>query len=214
MLRAVILLLVLANGVYYAWTQGLLLPWGLAPAQQEEPYRVTQQIRPDAVRVLPLDEGRQLDTGPKPPECLQAGPFDDKAAEPVRQVLAGWPSGSWTLEPVTEQGRWIVYMGKYTDADHVSRKKGELRQIGVAFEPLSNPQLEPGLSLGGFATQADANAHMERLATRGVRTAKVLQERPDLRGHRLVLPAVDDALRPRLNDLKPVLAATTLRPCH
>jgi hypothetical protein len=214
MLRAVVLLLVLANGVYYAWTHGLLLAWGWAPAQQEEPYRLTQQIRPEAVRVLPRDEGRQVDAAPKPPECVQAGPFDDKAAEPVRQALAGWPSGSWTLEPVTEQGRWIVYMGKYTDADHVARKKGELRQIGVAFEPLSNAQLEPGLSLGGFATQAEANAQLERLATRGVRTAKVVQERPDVRGQRLVVPVVDNALRARLDDLKPVLAASPLRPCR
>jgi hypothetical protein len=69
-------------------------------------------------------------------------------------------------------------MGKYADAEHVTRKKGELRQIGVAFEPLSNASLEPGLSLGGFASQADANAQLEKLATRGVRTAKVVQERP------------------------------------
>jgi hypothetical protein len=166
------------------------------------------------VRVLPAEDARPTDSGPKPPECLQAGPFDDKALDPVRQLLAGWPSGSWTLEPVTEQGRWIVYMGKYTDADHVSRKKGELRQIGVAFEPLSNAQLEPGLSLGGFATQAEANAHLERLATRGVRTAKVVQERADVRGQRLLLPVVDEAVRARLDDLKPVLAANPLRPCR
>ncbi|RYZ00060.1 MAG: hypothetical protein EOO24_16730 [Comamonadaceae bacterium] len=87
-------------------------------------------------------------------------------------------------------------------------------RIGVAFEPLSNPDLEPGLSLGGFSTQAEANAQLERLATRGVRTAKVVQERPDRRGQRLTLPAVDDALRGRLDDLKPVLAGAPLRPCR
>ncbi|MBA2962892.1 MULTISPECIES: SPOR domain-containing protein [Ramlibacter] len=214
MLRLVALLLVLANGVYYAWSQGLLLPWGWAPAQQEEPYRLAQQIRPEAVRVLPADEARRLEAGPRPPECLQAGPFEDKAVEPLRQLLAGWPAGSWSLAPVTEPGRWIVYMGKYADADHVGRKKGELRQIGVAFEPLSNPALEPGLSLGGFASQADADAQLERLATRGVRTARVVQERPELRGQRLTLPAVDDGLRGRLDDLKPALAGATLRPCR
>ena len=214
MLRAVVLLLILANGVYYAWSQGLLLSWGWAPTQQEEPYRLAQQIRPEAVRVLPSDDGLRVEGDGRGPECLQAGPFDDKLAAPLRQALAGWPGGTWSLEPATAPGRWIVYMGRYASVDNVDKKKGELRQIGVAFEPLANADLEPGLSLGGFASQAEANAHLERLATRGVRTAKVVQERPDVPGQRLTLPAVDDALRGRLDDLKPVLAGRPLRSCR
>jgi len=96
----------------------------------------------------------------------------------------------------------------------VERKKGELRQIGVAFEALSNPELEPGLSLGGHPTPDAANQQLERLAVRGVRTARVMQERPDQRGQRLTLPAVDDALRPRLEELRAALGGRTLRPCR
>jgi hypothetical protein len=84
----------------------------------------------------------------------------------------------------------------------------------VSFEPLSNPDLEPGLSLGGHATQQAAQQQLEQLALRGVRTARVVQERPEQRGQRLLLPAVDDALRPRLEDFKTALNGRALRPCR
>lgn len=217
MLRLAVLLLLLANGLYYAWAEGLLLQLGFGPLPQTEPHRMAQQIRPEAVRVLSPEEARQLvagGAGARSTECLQAGPMEDAAVPTLRQALASWPAGSWTLEPAVDPGRWIVYMGKYPDAQSVERKKGELRQIGVAFEALSNPELEPGLSLGGYPTQDAANQQLERLAGRGVRTARVVQERADQRGQRLTLPAVDDALRARLDELRGALGGRTLRACR
>jgi hypothetical protein len=105
-------------------------------------------------------------------------------------------------------------MGKYLTPENVARKRAELRQLGVSFEALANPALEPGLSLGGFATEAEAARQLESLLQRGIRTAKVVQERPEVRGQLLKLPAVDDALRPRLDELKAGLGARTLRPCR
>jgi hypothetical protein len=55
---------------------------------------------------------------------------------------------------------------------------------------------------------------LERLASRGVHTAKVLQERPDVKGQHLTLPAVDDALRARLDELRIPLAGKPLRSCR
>ena len=52
------------------------------------------------------------------------------------------------------------------------------------------------------------------LALKGVRTAVVVQERADLRGTALRLPAVDDPLRARLDELRPVLGAQALRACR
>jgi len=42
----------------------------------------------------------------------------------------------------------------------------------------------------------------------------VVKEREELRGQLLKLAAVDDGLRPRLEELKPVLAGRNLRPCR
>ncbi len=215
MLRLLVLLLLLANGAYFAWAQGHLLPWGAGPLQQSEPQRLEQQIRPESIRVLPRDEARRIDaTVARLPECLQTPLLQDAQGEPLRQALSSWPAGSWSLDTASEPARWIVYMGRYANADQVERKKAELRQLGVSFEATANAELEPGLSLGGSTSQADANQQLARLAARGVRTARVVQERPEAAGLRLTLAAVDETLRPRLDDLRTALAGKALRPCR
>ena len=57
---------------------------------------------------------------------------------------------------------------------------------------------------------ASAKARVKR----GVRTARVAQERPEVRGQSLKLPLVDEALRPRLEELKPLLNGKPLRSCR
>jgi hypothetical protein len=52
------------------------------------------------------------------------------------------------------------------------------------------------------------------LSQRGVRTARVVQERSEQRGQYLRLPAVDDALRAKLDALKPQLQGKALRACE
>ncbi len=218
MLRLIVLVLLLANGGYYAWSQGLLLPWGLGPAQQAEPQRVEQQLRPEAMRVLQGDELRRAEAAaaaaPRAPECLQAGLFDEAKVAALRPTLESWPAGTWNFEAAVDPARWIVYMGRYAGVEQVARKRAELRQLGVSFEPLSNPDLEPGLSLGSFASQGAANEQLEKLAERGVRTARVVQERAAQQGQRLVLPNVDDYLRPRLDELRAQLNGKPLRACR
>lgn len=218
MLRLIVLLLVLANGGYYAWSQGYLLPWGLGPVQQAEPQRLQQQLRPEALRILPGDDLRRVETtvasAPRAAECLQSGLLDEGRLAILRPVLESFPPGSWTLEPATEPARWIVYMGKYPDVEMLARKRAELRQLGVSFEPVAEPSLAPGLSLGAHASEAAANRQLDALADRGVRTARVVQERPEQQGQRLVLAAVDDSLRPRLDDLKVGLNGRPLRSCR
>jgi hypothetical protein len=218
MLRLIVLLLLLANGGYFAWSQGYLLAWGLGPLQQAEPQRLAQQIRPEAIRVLKGDELKRIESAaaqaPRPPECLATAALDDGAVAALRLVLDSWPAGSWNFEPLVEPARWIIYMGKYAGVEQVARKRAELRQLGISFEALANPELEPGLSLGGFTTEAAANQQIQTLADRGVHTARVLQERPEQRGQRLVLAAVDDNLRPRLDELKVPLNSRPLRACR
>src|SRR3990167_9238739 len=103
MLRLLLLVLLLANGVYYAWANGLLRVYGMAPVQQSEPQRVAQQIKPEAVRVLSAVELKkveaqvQADLAPK--ECLQAGVFSQAQAQTLRSALeAALPPEAWQLE--------------------------------------------------------------------------------------------------------------------
>lgn len=178
---------------------------------------MNQQIQPEAIRLVQGDEAaRLIESAPplRPTECLVTAPLPDAVATVLRQKLAAWPAGSWRLEQAVEPARWIIYMGKYPDAEMVERKKAELRRRGVSFEPVANPALQPGLSLGGYTTQAAANDQLAVLATRDVRSARVVLERPELRGLALRLPLVDDLLRPRLAELQGALAGRPLMPCR
>ncbi len=220
------MLLVLANGAYFAWAQGLLRGYGFAPTAQSEPHRMAQQLRPDSLRILKPDETRRLDAAPavvqattptlpaNPPECLQAGLFNEAQVDPLRiQLQSALPANAWLLTTVVEPARWIVYMGKYPTADALAKKRTELASLNLKFETLTNPSLEIGLSLGGFQTQAAANTALANLNRRGVRTARVVQERAEVRGSLLKIPAADDAVKGRLEEFKATLAGKPLRPC-
>lgn len=218
MLRVLVLALVLLNGLYYAWSHDLLRDYGFAPARQAEPQRLTQQIRPEAIHILSPDELRPAEAvtaaPARAPECLQAGLFDEAQVVVLRKALeAALPPGSWLLDTAVEPARWIVYMGRYPNAEVLARKRAELANLNLRFEPLTNPELEPGLSLGGFATQAEATEALAALSRRGVRTARVVQERAEARGSLLKIPAADEVLRARLGEVKPALAGKLLRSC-
>ncbi len=224
MLRLLVLLLVLANAGYWAWSHGMLADLGFRPSVQSEPQRMTSQIRPEAIVLLSAAEATKIESGAATSsatapvavvaECLQAGIFNAQQTATLRAALeTGLPAGSWQIESAIEPGRWIVYMGKYSTDEALAKKRGELRQLGVAFRAVTNPALAPGLALASFATQADADQELARVATKGVRTARVTQERPEARGQILKLAAVDAALRAKLDALKPQLTGKTLQSC-
>ena len=58
MARTLFLLLVLANVGYFAWSQGWLAGIGMAPARQTEPQRLSRQIQPEALNVVPESKER------------------------------------------------------------------------------------------------------------------------------------------------------------
>lgn len=262
MLRLVVLLLVLLNAGYYAWSHGHLRSYGFAPAEQREPERLAQQLRPETLRVLPLEESRRpepvaetppplLPSLPPPdlvlepatpvaqaeaslsppvqpepklpppavtqelPVCLQAGDFTEAQVPALRRALqTGLPTGSWSLQSrVVTPARWIIYMGKFPNQAAMTRKKAELERMKLRLYPIDNPALRPGLSLGRFETQLQARDRLKALEKRGVKTARVVQERPEQRLSQLRIPAADDALRARLDALKPALAGKPLRNC-
>jgi len=219
MLRLLVLSLVLANGVYFAWTSGVLRAYGFAPAQQTEPQRMAQQIRPETVRVLTREEFARVEALAKadmtPKECLQAGPFSDAQADVLRHALEqAWMPDAWQLNTVREPARWIVYMGKYASAQLRDKKRNELQALKIDAEVVSDPALGLGLQLGEFETLASANTELARLGGRGIRTARVVQVHEEQQVIQLKLPAVSEAMKSRLADLKPALAGKSLKKCN
>jgi hypothetical protein len=50
-LRWLILILMIVNGMFYIWREGIFESWGFAPASAREPARTLQQIQPDSVHI-------------------------------------------------------------------------------------------------------------------------------------------------------------------
>lgn len=232
MLRALALALLLANALYFAWGQGLLAAYGLAPARQSEPERLAQQIRPEALQVVrpaappplsPLAPSAAVRTTPalSAPaalpagvSCLQVGVFTERQARTLQPRLeTSLPEGSWSFETSDDSVRWIIYMGNYISKAAINRKRQMLEQLGLPFEPPVSPLLNRGLSLGSFATRAEAEEALAQMNQRGLRSAKVVLERPELPSLWLRLPRADAALRARLDALKPQLAGKAVQPC-
>lgn len=254
MLRWAVVLLVLANAGYFAWTQGYLDGLGMMPAEQREPQRLHQQVKPDALRLLNGPKGGEAPaaepalaspTAPEPPPaaapaavvappppaesspppatdaanaaraCWQAAGFTEAQTELLRAELAllGLPQSSWQLNENRSNGRWIVYMGRYDNAEQVERKKAELRAIGVQFRELTSNGLGPGLALGTYSTEAAARQALQQTEQSGVRTAKVVQERAEGVSFSLRLPAITDTQRALVDGLRDAMNGKTLRRC-
>jgi hypothetical protein len=227
MLRLLVLLLMLGNVGYFAWSQGLLKDYGYAPEVQSEPQRLTSQIHPEAIQLLTTEEARKLEgnggtTSAALPvgdagsgECLQAGLFDDQQVAALRQRLeTTLPPGSWQLEASSTPARWVVYMGKYNNPDTLAKKRSELRTLGLDFRSVNSGALAPGLVVASLRSEADAERELERLSGKGLRTAKVVQERAEVSGQTLMLASVNDSLRAQLPAITPLLAGNTLQPCR
>ncbi|TXT40740.1 MAG: sporulation-related protein [Comamonadaceae bacterium] len=223
MLRALVLVLFLLNGAYFAWSQGWLRAYGWGPTVQSEPHRLQQQINPEAIEIINESEARKIQaeqpqvvaaSAAQASVCLQSGWIDIERGEALRSVLkTALPAQSWELQEVLVPERWIIYMGKYANVAEMDKKRAQLDSLHLTFEPLSNSTLAPGLSLGAFASQAQANTALEALAKRGVRTARVLQEHPEQRGLRLRLPEVNDSLQASLPAIRAALGGQALLVC-
>ena len=274
LLSATIWLLLLGNLAYFIWAQGLLAPLGFGKSDQGEPQRLTRQIAPERIIILPADGGKdsvppasaagaasaasssvsheaaQILSANSPPtalaieelnrtpasapvavssvpvggassekmvaqavkgpaQCLQSPALEVKALADVRRSLeTQWPPGSWKITSVSKSGRWLVYMGKYPNDSILEKKQGELKLLKVAFFPVKNQDLAPGISLGEFDSQAKAQQALQDLNKLGIRTAKVIQESAGKVSHVAVIPAVTPKLRPLVEALQTKLGAS------
>ena len=207
MLRSLVVLLVLANLAFFAWTQGWLDEVaGVRARGDREPERLGRQVQPDVVQILSpqalsgqgaraaaptapasVDSAAaaapaapaSIPVPPAPLACLEAGPFSSAEAAAAEAVVrAALPDGSWVSLKAGRPGLWMVYMGKFKEREELLKKQDELRALRVEYDDLrSPPELVPGLSLGRFEERGNAVNALEKFSLRGIRSAKVIEVR-------------------------------------
>jgi hypothetical protein len=191
MLRAVVVALLLANAAFFAWTQGWLDAVMGAPAHAErEPQRLSQQVRPEAVRVLPAQVA-QAASAPPATRCLEIGPLDDAEVVAAEAALAADPAASAVALRASRlstdtPGVWLIAFGRAAPHQAQLKKITELNRRGVAFEvvkPASGP--DEILSLGQFDSLAAAQGSLARLVARGIQNGRIVPLTPPATVHRL-----------------------------
>jgi hypothetical protein len=227
MLRALLVLLLLANAGFYAWTQGWLAPLLPPRADVREPERMAAQVRPELITVLSAGaanaalaaasaaSGAGTDAEPSP-ACLEAGPFNDAGAAAAEAALAqnGVPDGAVQREVFARTYTWGVVIGRLSDRDVLRARADELRRLNIRFEELSlPPSLVPGLRLGNYSDRYGAETAQGNLAARGVRGARVVPLPATGIQHWLRAPVADAELQTRLKALPPERLGSGFQPC-
>lgn len=220
MLRILVVVLVLANIGFYAWTQGLLDNLVGARAQGDrEPERLSRQVRPESIRVQPADAASAVNVAAVPEPvgmCLEAGPFLSEQMPAVEAALRGsLPTDSWADVKTERPAVWLVYMGKYPNREALQKKFDELKRLKVTYEEVrGTPEFEGGLSLGRFDNEAAATQALGELTRRGVRTARVVTLSPPITQHTLRIARADTALQAKAVTLSPAaLQGKSFTPC-
>ena len=211
MLKALLLLLLLANALLLATNLGVLPPLAALGAAQREPERLQRQVQPELLQLLPaeaasaaLREAATSAAESRASVCLEAGPFAGADAETAERLLreAGIAGTAWQAIRAEGNGAYLIYMGRYTDRELLQKKLEQVKRLRLEVEELREPsELRPGLSLGRFASQAAADAALARMAQHGLRSAKVVTLDKPHSQTLLRLPAADSALRARLAGL-------------
>ncbi|MBI3045186.1 MAG: SPOR domain-containing protein [Betaproteobacteria bacterium] len=183
-MRALFLLLVLANLVFFAYAQVALEDAGRGdrlPQLQVAPERIkllksAAKAPPDRPRApgkgIPPALPRAASSAPA--ACMEWGIFAGPGVARAEAALARLELAPERIErTVTDSGGYWVHMPPQKNRADADRKVGELKALGVTeFFLVQEPaKWRNAISLGIFRTDEAAQAFLARLKERGVRTA-------------------------------------------
>ncbi len=238
MLQRLVVLLLLANLLFFAWSRGWLEQiTGSRVHPEREPERLARQVNPELVVILPAAPAASA-TGAAPSAsatatsapaaaassvsaagiCLEAGPFATGAAvsavAALQALQPALPPGSWVEVKSERPGSWMVYMGRFPNRDALAKKDEELKRTRVSYESLTAPaDLVPGFSFGRHDDRAAADRALEQLGQRGVRSARVVELSAPATQHMLRAEKADAAVAAQLTAIRSSVLGRGFVPC-
>ncbi|WP_341890151.1 hypothetical protein [Variovorax sp. YR752] len=230
MLRVLVLLLIAANLLFYAWTNGWLdSATGLRPHPEREPERLSRQVHPERITVLPPGAASAAAlvqpaastapaSAPLRGACLEAGPFATGASvsaiAALQAVQPPLPAGSWAEVKIERPGSWMLYMGRFPNREVLAKKEDEIKRTRVAYQEVTTPtEYTMGFSLGRFDDRASAERGLEQIGQRGVRSARIVELAAPATLHVLRADNADAALAAQLTALRSPALGRGFVPC-
>lgn len=183
MLKWAVWLLVLGNAGYFAWSQGYLDTLGLKPAEQREPQRMAQQVRPEVLRLLngPRAETAPVVAAPAQAAELPAAPaaLAPPVAPPTPAPIAPEPAAAAsvpapppTVAVAAGNGpRACWQAGGFTD-DQAELLRAELALLGLPASGFAFTEVRSGgrwiVYMGRYDNQQQVDRKKDELRALGV----------------------------------------------
>ena len=211
-MRALFLLLVLANLVFFAWTR-YLSPGD--PATDAQPFM--RQVEPERLRVISAGEiFARAQTGAALIACIEWGAIPGTASARAWRALESLALGARLSERKAEEAAsWWVYMPPQGSRQGAQRKAAELKALGEDdYEIVEDDERNRwSISLGLYGSEEQARARLGALREKGVRSAVLRPREPQSENTWLEVRGVDAALHARLRAIAREFAGTELREC-
>ena len=218
-MRAVFLLLVLANLALFAWSR-----YGAPEVPSVAPQ--SRQVEPEKLKVVaPKDLAAPVAKKEKLPEkpaaaslaCLEWGSFTLADAPRAQQALEPLALGERLAQRRTEEvAGWWVFIPPQGSRQGALKKAAELKNLGVEefFIVQEDGEQRWALSLGVFRSEDAAQARLAALRTQGVRSARVGPRETVVPKIWLQVKSVDAPLQARLKEIARQVEGSELRDCR
>lgn len=171
MLRALVILALLANLAFWAWHhEGVAQALGLPRHSEREPERVAHQINPQAVRLL----GASAAAGPAAAPCMQTPALTPDAAAALGRALrqAGLAAERWAELRRESGGRWAIVLGQGESPARLQRRLTQLESLSL--DGLAPEFTASHLRLGSYASSEAAEQQLAAWRRQGLQGAQVL----------------------------------------
>ena len=212
-MRAVFLLLLLANLAFYAWSR-----YG-APAGAADPAPLSRQIEPDKLKVIAPHQLPPVSAAKKQPlasTCLEWGSFTVADAPRAEQALEPLGLGARLAQRRTEEhAGWWVFIPAQGSRQGAVNKAAELKNFGVEdyFIVQEEGEHRWALSLGVFRSEEAAQARLAGLRAQGVRSARIGPRETLVPKIWLQVKGVDAPLQARLKEIARQIEGSELKDC-
>ena len=216
-MRALFLIIVLANVAFFVWARYVAPPEAAA-----DPLPVGRQLEPEKLKVVSPAEVAALSA--RPPAA--AAPVALKCLEWGSFALADVPHAQSALEPLGLGGRltqrrtddaasWWVFIPPQPNRPAALKKAAELKALAIDdyFIVQDEGPNRWALSLGVFRTEEAAQARLAALRDQGVRSAQVGPRETAAPKVWFQMKGVDTALQARVNEIARAVEGTELREC-
>ena len=214
-MRALFVILLLANGVFFAWARYVAPPEAAA-----DPMPLGREIEPRKLKVIAAADLPPVAARPAPApivmKCIEWGGFTLADASQAQAALEPLQLGARLAQRRTEESAgWWVFIAPQASRPAAQKKAAELKALAVDdyFVVQDEGPYRWAVSLGVFRSEEAAQARLAALREQGVRSAQVGPRETTVSKVWLQVKAVDAGLYARLKEAARAVEGSELREC-